>query len=197
MHRVILSAVVLATAAAPLGGCRRTPDATAAGVIDSVIPREEALARFRQGLDSVSELTGGATSRDALVQGFIRAVEQRDTAALRAMVMTKAEFAWIYYPTTPQGLPPYDLSPSLLWFMLSERSQQGVAHLVQERFGLQLHVARYACDALPSVEGDNRLWGPCRLYRVQAPGDTAEERLFGSILERHGRFKFVNLSNKL
>jgi hypothetical protein len=35
------------------------------------------------------------------------------------------------------------------------------------------------------------------VLRVQAPGDTVEERLFGLILEREGRFKFVSLANQL
>jgi hypothetical protein len=33
--------------------------------------------------------------------------------------------------------------------------------------------------------------------RVQAPGDTVRERLFGPILERGGRFKFVSYANRL
>jgi hypothetical protein len=32
---------------------------------------------------------------------------------------------------------------------------------------------------------------------MQAPGDTVDERLFGPIVERHGRFKFVSFANKL
>jgi hypothetical protein len=47
------------------------------------------------------------------------------------------------------------------------------------------------------VEGENRLWRNCRVRRVRAAGDTASGRLFGVILERHGRFKFASYGNDL
>jgi hypothetical protein len=170
---------------------------TAAAVVDSAVPREEALRRFRQGVPPVDTLTGGADSRDALVRQFVAAVEQADTAALRRLLMTRQEFAWIYYPDNPQGLPPYDLSPGLLWFLLDNRGAIGLSHLMQERGGTPLRYVRYQCDSLPSVEGENRVWGPCVIARRQGGGDLLLERLFGPILERRGRFKFVNYANKL
>ena len=196
----------LLTAAAVLTTCRTAPDRAAtgreaatpsAGVVDSAIPREEALRRFRNGLQPLDTLTGGAESRDALVRQFVTALEQGDTSALGRLVMTRQEFAWIYYPENPQGLPPYDLSPDLLWFMLENRGTIGLAHLVRERMGSRLSYVRYQCDSLPSVEGENRVWGPCTVARRQGDGKLVMERLFGLILERRGRFKFVNYANKL
>lgn len=196
---------LLLSIAAALAACQPGPDrvpgrdtaAPSAGVVDSAIPRDEALRRFREGIPPVDTLTGGETSRDALVRQFVTAVEQADTAALAHLVMTRREFAWIYYPDNPQGLPPYDLSPSLLWFLLDNRGEIGLSHLMQERMGSPLNYVRYQCDSLPSVEGENRVWGPCGLTRRQADGSLVTERLFGPILERRGRFKFVNYANKL
>jgi hypothetical protein len=188
-------AIVLVAAAS--AACDRTPSARASNVVDSVIPRDEALRRFRVGLPEVDSLSDGAATRDELVHRFVQAVEARDTSALVSMLMTKAEYAWLYYPTTPQGLPPYDLSPSLYWFMIEERSAQGLGHLMQERAGQSLRVTGYRCDPGFSQEGENKVYGPCLLRRFQARGDTASERLFGPILERGGRFKFVSYANKL
>lgn len=165
--------------------------------VDSVVPRAVALERFRAGLDSVDTLSGGAPSLDALVRRFARALEARDTAALAVMVLTRREFAWLYYPTNPQGRPPYDLSPELMWFMLVENSRKGLAHALEERGGRRLGFAGYSCDPSPSREGANTVWGPCPVRRVQAPGDTTTERLFGLVLERGGRFKFVSYANRL
>jgi len=184
-------------AAAAGAACDRTPPAGAATVVDSVVPRDEAVRRFRAGLPEVDSLAGGRPTRDALVRDFVRALERQDTVALRAMVMTKAEFAWLYYPTNPQGLPPYDLSPSLLWFMTEGRSNQGLTLALGERGGQQLHVVGYVCEGAASREGANTVHGPCLLRRYQARGDTASERLFGPILERGGRFKFVSYANRL
>jgi hypothetical protein len=188
----MLLVLVLSTAA-----CKGPAEGRAATVVDSVVPRDVALARFRTGLTEPESLSGTAPSRDALVRRFIGALETRDTLALRAMVLTRAEFAWILYPTDPQGLPPYDLSPSLYWFMLDTHGQQGMGRLWQERAGNPLHYAGYRCLGDGTIEGENRLFGPCLVRRVQAPGDTIEERLFGPIIERHGRFKFVSYSNKV
>jgi hypothetical protein len=177
------------------GGHPRT--AAYAGVVDSVVPRDEALRRFRNGLGEPAGLDGAATSRDALVRAFVRAVEAGDTAAALALTLTQAEFGWLYYPTTPQGLPPYDVSPSLLWFLTRGGSDKGLRRLLDERGGRPLGYVGYRCDPTSSREGENTVWGPCVVRRLEAAGDTVEERLFGLILERAGRFKFVSLANKL
>lgn len=193
---------LLAILAPALAACDRTRGASAAtpgqpAHVDSVVPHDVALARFRTGLDTVDALAGGLPSRDALVRRYVHALQARDTAALVALSLTAQEFAWIYYPTNAQGLPPYDLSPQLMWFLLQENSRKGLLRSLQERGGRSLGFLGYRCDSLPSREGRNTLWGPCTIRRLQAPGDTVEERLFGLILERGGRFKFVGFANKL
>ena len=170
--------------------------ASAATHVDSAVPRAVALERFQRASEHATALSSGASSRDELVRRFARAVEVRDTAALRRLVLSRGEFAYLYYPTSRQGLPPYDLSPDLMWFMIVERSDRGMSALLAQA-GQSLDVTGYRCVGDSTVEGKNRLWGPCLVRRVQAPGDTVEARLFGPILEREGRYKFVSYSNKL
>ena len=165
--------------------------------VDSILPREVALERFQRASTRVSALSSGARTRDDLVRRFARAVEARDTAALRRLVLSRGEYAFLYYPTSAQGLPPYSLPPELLWLMMVEQSNRGVTRLLAERAGRPLGVAGLRCVGDSTLEGKNRLWGPCLIRRVEAPGDTVEERLFGPIIERDGRFKFVSYSNKL
>lgn len=167
-----------------------------AAVVDSVVPRDEALRRFRVGLDSVGELQGGAASRDALVQEYITALAAADTGALKALTLSRAEFAWLYYPESAQGLPPYDLSPSLMWFLMDEQSRKGLTRALGERGGRAYAYAGFHCEGDPVVEGPNTLWGPCLVRRVVAPGDTVSERLFGQILGRAGRYKITTHANK-
>ena len=66
---------------------------------------------------------------------------------------SRDEFAWLYYPTAKQGLPPYDLSPSLMWFVVDGGSNKSIARLLQDRGGKPLHVIVYTCDPKSSVEG--------------------------------------------
>lgn len=179
------------------------PDATArrgaerAAYVDSARSQAEELRRFRIGLAEPAALSGGAASRDALIRRFVTALERADTAALEALALTRAEFAYLYYPTAPQGRPPYDLSPGLMWFMLQENSRRGLSHALEERGGRALGYVGYSCDVTPSREGENTVVGPCLIRRRQADGEVVQERLFGLIVERGRRFKLVSLANKL
>jgi hypothetical protein len=198
-HRSIV-ALMVAVSATACKPARQTPAAaqqTAAVVVDSAISREVALARFRRCCARVDSLSGGERSRDALVRGFVRALEKRDTAAFRELLLTRSEFAWLYYETNPQSLPPYDLSPSLMWFLLQGSGSKGIARALDEYGGKPLGYVDYTCDEMTSAEGDNTITGPCTVRRVEPDGDTVQVRLFGLLMERGGRWKFVDYSNKL
>lgn len=199
-HQLALARRCLAPAVALLCACRPAPaaDAPREGAhIDSVVPRDVALARFRQRLTPVQRLHGGASTREALVRAFIHGLETRDTAALRSLVLSEPEFAYLYYPSARESRPPYDLEPGLLWFMLETRSRQGIVHAFDERGGRSLGYVGHRCEGDAGRQGANRLWGPCVVLRVQATGDTVAERLFGLIVERNGVFKFLSFANKL
>lgn len=170
----------------------RGPETT----IDSVVPREVALERFRDGLPEVTALAGGAPSREALVRGFASALAAGDAATLRGLALDRAEFAWLYYPTTPQGLPPYDLSPGLLWSLLDLHGERGLRRALEEHGGKPARYLGHSCDPRAGHEGVNTVYGPC-VVRLTVAGERIEQRLFGLILERGGRFKFVSLANTL
>jgi hypothetical protein len=184
----VLALLALLAACSPT---ERTPTPHAEATVDSAMPREEALRRFQEGLPAATALAGGTTDRDALVRAVVRAVEGADSAALASLVLSREEYAWLYYPTSAQGLPPYDLSPGLYWFMLEGRNRQGISFLLRERAGKPLRVVGYDCGTTVTTEGENRLHGPCVLRRLQAPGDTVTERYFSQIIEREGTFKVV------
>jgi hypothetical protein len=178
---------------------RQKPIVSAAvpsGPVDSATPIEEALRRFREGLAEPSTLKGGSPSREQLVRRFVRALETRDTSALRTMGMGIEEFAWFYYPASPLSRKPYELAPGLMWFQLQGESNRGAAKLLDERSGKPLGYLEHTCDQ-PRVEGNNRLHPYCGLRRVTAAGDTVSERLFGLIIERDGSYKFVSYANEL
>ena len=165
--------------------------------VDSLIPREVALERFREGSRKVTRLAHAANSRDALVREFIRALERRDTTTIRRLIVSRDEFAWLYYPTSKQGLPPYSLNPDLMWFMLVEQSNSGMTRALNQLGGKHLSYVGYRCEGSSTTEGVNTLWGPCLVRLVQTAGDTSEGRLFGPIIRRDGQYKFLSYANKL
>ena len=167
------------------------------GVVDSAVPREEALRRFREGLIPTDSLEGGELSREALVRSFVTALEGKDTAEFRRLLLSPREFAFVYYETNPQSLPPYDLSPSLFWFMLEGGTRGGLTKALQSLGGTAMRYLRTRCDGEPSRQGENVVYGPCVVVRRTERGDSLVQRLFGPIIERRGRWKFVSYANKL
>lgn len=194
-HQLTLTLLGLCLVAAACGNDGQAGRAQAATRVDSAVSPEVELARFREGLPAPAELTGGATSRDALVRTFVQALESRDTSGLAALLLNRAEFAHLYYPFTPEAKPPYNLSPGLMWFMLEGRSRRGLTQALEQRGGQRLHFVGYSCTA-SGRQGNNTVWTGCTVQR-QAGSETMVELLFGPIIERDGRYKFVSYSNKL
>jgi hypothetical protein len=167
------------------------------GVVDSLVSRDTAIARFQRNLPPVTGLTGGAQTRDLLVRRFVTALESRDTAALRSLLLNRSEFAWLYFPTSSQGKPPYNLTPQLMWFMLEGQTSNGLRKLLDRLSGKPLKVLDYEREGQARHEGVNTVWGPCVVLRNSESGDTLAERLFGQIVERGQRYKFLSYANKL
>jgi hypothetical protein len=201
--RFVLAAALLFPAAcadAPAPAAARPPAREAVpvpaqgGPVDSIIPNPEAQRRFREGLPEVSALAGGSDGREALVRRFAEAVERHDTAALRAMVMSRAEFAYLYYPHTRYTRRPYELPPELLWFQIQQNSEKGIVRVLRRLGGSSLDVRSVECEDEPESVGPARLWNRCLVHGAGA-GPEGARRLFGSIVELDGRYKFVSYAN--
>ncbi len=170
-------------------------DVAPTAVVDSVIPMDVALARFREGLIEPAALRGGAASRDELVERIVRALEAGDTAAFEALAVNRAEFAWLYFPDAPIARPPYELPPSLAWFRLQEGNRKGVFRALRDFGGRELGYQGYRCAEAAVQEGVNRLWTGCLVSLTNGPAGAASVPLFESILERGGRFAVLSYGN--
>ena len=165
-------------------------------VVDSILPVAEEIRRFKlsRGGIAAAHLVDGAGSRDELVQMFITAVEKNDSVTLSAIAMNAGEFIDLYYPTSQFARPPYKQSPELRWFLLSENGAKGLHRLLQRFGGKSTGFQSYACDQEPVVEGANRIWDRCSVTWGHEPRTI---RLFSTIIERNGRFKFMSYANGL
>lgn len=164
-------------------------------VVDSIFPVEEEIRRFKSARgSSASALADASTSRDALVTRFIKAVAANDTADLRRMVLDAAEFIDLYYPTSMFARPPYKQSPELRWFLMQENSTRGVVRLL-DRYGNQsIQLTHYECASEPAIEGKNTMWDRCIVSWNLQPSPI---RIFSTIIERDGRYKFMSYANDL
>ena len=177
-------------------GCRdAAPRAEAAVPVDSIRPADEALARFREGLPIADSLSGGAASRDSLVARFTDAVARRDTAAVQGMVLDRDEYAWIYFPSLQRMNPGVNLQPEVMWMLHTQESRKGITRVLRRLGGGQARFGGYACEAAPRVVGAGRYWDDCVVEVTAADGETAALKLFGSLIERGGRWKIVSYAN--
>jgi hypothetical protein len=166
-------------------------------VVDSALPMDEQLRRFREGLpEPPRALRGGASSRERLVRRFVAALERADTGAIVRLGVTRAEYAWLILPTSPLLAPPYNHPPELAWFQLTAASGTGLTRLLDRRGGRVLGFVGHGCALAPERQGSNQIWPGCVVRRAGAGGDTVGERLFGPIVERDGVYKFLGFANQ-
>jgi hypothetical protein len=165
-------------------------------VIDSILPMDEQLRRFRAGLkETPRTLSGAAETRDRLMRRFVRALEAADTAGLARLALTRAEFAYLVFPESPLSAPPYSQAPDLAWMQHTFSTAAGLERLLNRLGGKPLGFRSLSCSETPVVEGSNRIWKDCTV-RFAPPGDSAQTlQLFASIIEREGRYKILSYSN--
>jgi hypothetical protein len=196
MNNLRLLSIFFVAALTACGGERAAEAAQGpAGPVDSIVPPAEALARFREGMAPVDTLAGGTPSRDSLIAAFTAAVQGSDTAAVRALVLSRAEYAYLYFPSLQRMNPGLNMQPEVMWLLHGQESEKGITRVLRRLGGGQARFGAYACEDAPQVEGENRYWHRCALHVAAADGDAATLQLFGSIVERGGRYKIVSYAN--
>jgi hypothetical protein len=173
--------------------------ATPGYVIDSLLPTEEEARRFRADHpgDSATSLRDGATSRDALVRRFVRAVAEADSTDLRRMVVTPREFVDVYYPRSPYASGPYHQPVGFAWQMIQNPSEAGLRKLLRRAAGHPLTVGWQRCEPTVLHEGAVDRYTGCLVRIVDDRGDSVTKRLFGSIVSYRGAFKFLSYTNDM
>ena len=104
-------------------------------IVDSIFPAEEEIRRFNEGVPRPAGLTGGAPTAQELVRRFAAALQRHDTAALRAMHITRAEFGHFVFPESPHVRAPYKTKPLVIWMQVVSESQRGMARLLERAAG--------------------------------------------------------------
>ena len=190
--------MLLACSDTPGGDSRRASSsaAVAHGEGGSPYSLDSALVLFRRDLERVDSLEGAEPSIERLIGRLARSVQRSDTGALRVLVMSRREYAYLYYPTSPFTRAPTKQEPGLQWFLHLEHSQKGASRLLREYGGKSFTILRNECRPPARVEGRNVLWDDCR-QTIVVGGDTLITRLFGGVFERDGRFKIFSYGNDL
>ena len=167
-------------------------------IVDSILPVEEELRRFRAAVGGkpVTSLSNGSSSREELVKRVVRDVAIRDSADLRALTLTPREFADLVYPSSPYTHPPYRTAPGLVWMQISQPSATGLKRLLARRGGTTFEYVDHSCKPAPERQGPNTLWTDCQVRVLGPSHETLTQRWFGSIIERDGVYKIVSFANQ-
>jgi hypothetical protein len=173
--------------------------ATPCYFIDSLLPSEEEVRRFRAAFpgDSATAFVGGEGSREALVRRFIRSLTAADTNDLRRMVVKGREFVDIYYQGSPYASGPYHQPVGFAWRMIQDPSGVGFTRLLARLADRPLTFVWQRCEPKVLREGEVERYTGCLVRVVDERGDSVTKRLFGSIVSYKGRFKFLSYTNDI
>jgi hypothetical protein len=162
--------------------------------IDSILPMDELIRRFRVDVPAVTQFDGGEVSRDKLALRFVDALARSDSATVRDLLISKAEFAWLFFPDHLYAREPYALDPDIFWLQLTEETKKGSGRMLQRYGGQPLKfLGLEGCqrDTLQIRQGPDTVWSGCKVhYTVR--DSTLTRMLFGSVVQRNGRFKFLS-----
>lgn len=195
---LLLALAVIACEQKPTPATTKVTDVHMPGdAIDSALPMPELLHRFQSKVpDTPAVLANAAPSRDSLLARFLSGVERNDTLGVARLSLTPGEFAFLYFPGSRLSRPPYELDPALAWFQVSGNTTNDLRKLMRALGGKPVRTAGYGCDST-LTEGKNTLYTHCAVRVITPRRDTMPMALFGTIMERDGRFKFVGLANRI
>lgn len=131
-------------------------------------------------------------SPEALARAVLTALANEDQAALLALPVSAAEFRAIVWPELPSSRPEVNLPVTYAWSDLDTKSRGHLGTTMNRWGGARL--------ALVGVEfrGETTAYPTFSVHRDSvltvrtSDGATERVRLFGSVLERDGRFKLFS-----
>jgi hypothetical protein len=164
------------------------------GVIDRSMPVQAALREFQKSVRRVDTLSHATGDRNALVADFMRALERGDSTRLVQLFISKAEFAWLYFPASIYMKQPYELPPEIAWLLTAADSEKGFKRLTDRLGGRQLAYAGVDCQR-EDRDSRHTYWRDCFVKYSHPAQGRVQRRLFGSIMERDGKHKFLSYAN--
>ena len=168
----------------------RSPLESSPGYYPPADPESLSVITGRRDAPAVSlELSGGATSLEALARAFLAAVEAKDERALHDLRVTRAEFETILWPEFPASRPITHIPVSEAWGFETARSLAGASRAAGSYGGRHLTFLRVDYARTDTFRNFNLLRDVRILIR-----DPRDNRAIGlayvpSVVERHGRYK--------
>lgn len=138
---------------------------------------------------AVSELAGAFPSVYALGEAILEGIREGDADRLERYRIDEAEWAHIVWPRLPSSRPGRNVSWSFVWRDLSQKSRAALLRTIDAQRGRPLRLLRVEFAGETSEYGTYRVHRDARCVVETASGRIVRLDLFGSVIERHGRFK--------
>jgi len=168
----------------------RSPLESSPGYYPPADPESLSVITGRRDAPEVSlELSGGATSLEALARAFLAAVEVKDERALHAMRVSRAEYETILWPEFPQSRPITHIPVREAWGFETARSLAGASRAAGTYGGKHLTFLRVDYARTETFRNFNLLRDVRILIREPRGGQVLGLATMPSVVERHGRYK--------
>ena len=132
-------------------------------------------------------------SPTAAAQAVVDALSQGDVATLERLALDEHEFRRIVWPRQPAARPGRNLPWDYVWRDLAGKSRAQLrGRLAEWPRGRPLTVVDVAFDGDTTDYDTYRVMRKSRITLGAADGTRMTVRLFGSLIEQHGRFKIFS-----
>ena len=181
-----VAAAALCVAAAC--GSGRSPEARAEGEPPGDRPAESAAPAAAPA----APLAGSQATPEAVAREALERIAAGDRAALLDLSLSETEFREVVYPELPASRPERNTSADFVWRGLHQKSRNSLAFTLDRYAGQRLELV--AVDFL----GETTDYGSYRVHcktalTVRRPdGAKTVVRLFGSMIERAGRYRIFS-----
>jgi hypothetical protein len=128
-------------------------------------------------------------SPDALSRAVLEALAERDADALHALALDKGEFAGHVWPELPAARPARNLSSSFVWGDLNQKSNITLRATLAAHGGKQYDFVSIRFLGKKTDYRSYRVHRESELTVKDAEGNERQLRLFGSMIEKGGRYK--------
>ena len=139
-----------------------------------------------------ARLANAESSPEEIVLAVLDALERKDSEHLRELALSEEEFREIVWPELPAARPERNLPFSDVWGDLKVKSDAALAGLLKEYGGRALVLTDLRFRGGTTQYESYVVHRTPTLRVLDAGGVDHELRLFGSILERGGRFKLFS-----
>jgi hypothetical protein len=134
-------------------------------------------------------------SAEEASRAFLEALAENDFEKLRAMALGEEEFADVVWPELPSSRPNRNLPLDYAWRDLSQKSTSSLRRVAHRYGGRRFRLERVDFLGETTEYTTFAVHREARLTLIDEEGVQQRLRLFGSMIERGGRFKLFSFVN--